>query len=310
MSRKYSLNEIIELWLEDKAEEVKVQTIQRYESLINNYIQNTIGVIDINYIDVEIIQNFFREGKLKNRSSSIKKALFYILRSSLQISYDKGISNFIDLRKIKFKTQRQNIIVFSKREQRKLDKFLTKDLNVRKAVMLICMYTGIRVGEASGLKWEDIDFTNHSITIRRTIQRIKTDDSSTYKTKLVVSTPKSESSNRIVPLPSFIIPYLKKLKKSDKKYILTSSNLIYDPRLLESFYERTLQFCHIRHLKFHTLRHTFATRCIESNVDPKTLSEMLGHSSVEITLKLYVHPTYAMKKESIEKMTKYVKNGR
>lgn len=166
-----------------------------------------IGLIDISYIDREIIQNFFKEEKLRKRGTSTKKALFYIIRCSLQIAYDKNICNFIDLRNIKFKAPKQNITIFNKREQRKLDKFLTDDLNVRKAVMLICMYTGIRVGEASGLKCKDIDFDNHSVAIRRTIQRIKNDNSKGGKTKLVVSTPKSESSNRIVPFPSFIIPY-------------------------------------------------------------------------------------------------------
>lgn len=82
----------------------------------------------------------------------------------------------------------------------------------------------------------------------------------------------------------------------------------YDPRLLSYSYTRTLKTCKIEYEKFHTLRHTFATRCIESGVDAKTLSEILGHSNVQITLRLYVHPTYSMKKKSIEKATKLVKN--
>jgi len=181
-------------------------------------------------------------------------------------------------------------------------------MNVRKLAILISMYTGLRVGEASGLKWGDVDFGKKSLSINRTVQRIKNPNKgSEKKTILIAGTPKSDSSVRTIPIPEFLIPLLKSLKGSDDNYILSESDKIYDSRLLDSFFERTLVNCNIEHLKYHTLRHTFATSSIEAGIDPKTLSELLGHSSVEITLKLYVHPTYNMKKKSIEKTTRFMK---
>lgn len=305
-----TFNQILEIWLAEKMndDDVKIQSCQRYENLIESFVKDTLGKVECREINKDEIIEFFKRGKISKMSVSVKKAVFGIIKSALEISYSLNYCPYIDLRKVKFKGRKNDIIVFTKREQRKIDNYLMVEMNVRKLALLICMYTGIRVGEASGLKWKDIDFSKKSISINKTIQRIKYyDEENSRKTKLIASTPKSDSSFRIVPLPDFLIPLLKKFKDSDSYYILSESEKLYDPRLLQSFYERTLERCNIQHLKFHTLRHTFATRSIESGMDPKTLSEILGHSSVEITLKLYVHPSYDMKKKSIEKATKFVK---
>jgi len=308
-----TFNEVLDIWLNEKKDDddIKIQSCQRYESLIDSYVKDTLGKVESKEIKRDEIVEFFKRGKISEMSVSVKKSVFGIIKSALEIAYSQNVCAYVDLRKVKFKNRKNDIIVFTRREQRKIDEYLLEELNVRKLVLLICMYTGIRVGEASGLKWGDIDFSKKSIRIDRTIQRIKNPDKDSFKkTTLIASTPKSDSSSRVVPLPDFIIPLLKKLKSNDDYYILSESEKLYDPRLLESFYERTLEKCKIEHLKFHTLRHTFATRSIESGMDPKTLSELLGHSSVEITLKLYVHPTYDMKKKSIEKATKFVKKPR
>lgn len=255
----------------------------------------------------EDIINFFKSPKIYYLSTSVKKSILSIIKSVIYKAYILGKCVYIDLKKIKFKNRKREIIVFTKKEHHKLDESLSTDLNERKIVLLICMYTGIRVGEACGLKWGDINFDKKYLIINRTVQRIKTNNKKN-KTTLITSSPKSETSSRIIPLPNFIIPKLIKLKKDNDKYILTNSkDKLYDTRLLESFYKRTLTKCGIKHMKFHTLRHTFATRCVESGMDVKTLSEILGHSTTQITLNLYVHPTYDMKKRSIEKTVRYIK---
>lgn len=307
-NKNCTFNQILEMWLEEKRGDVKIQSCQRYESLIDSFIKDTLGTIKCSEIQKDEIIELFKREEISKMSISVRKSVFGIIKSALEIAYSLNYCSYIDLRKIKFRGAKNNIIVFTTREQRKIDSYLIEELNVRKLVLLMCMYTGMRVGEASGLKWKDIDFSKKSVNINKTIQRIKNPDSnSERKTILIASTPKSESSSRVIPLPDFLMPLLKKLKSEDNYYILSGSKKLYDPRLLESFYERTLKKCDIEHLKFHTLRHTFATRSIESGMDPKTLSEILGHSSVEITLKLYVHPSYDMKKKSIEKVTKFVK---
>lgn len=304
--KSITYNDILDLWLKTKTG-IKLQSLINYENLINNYLSKSIGLLNIKNIRKEDITNLFNH--LDNIAISTKKTLIYIIRASLNYSYNKKYNKYINLSDIKFKLVAKTIVVLSKEEQKKLENELKEKNNIRKSCLLLCLYTGLRIGEVCGLKWEDIDFSNKSLTVKRTIQRIKNKaENISSKTVLIESTPKSVASKRIVPIPEFLVPLLKDLKKEDHYYILSKSKKLYDPRLLESFYTRILALCDINYNKFHTLRHTFATRSIESKMDIKTLSEILGHSSVEITLKLYVHPSYELKKTSLENLVEYMAN--
>lgn len=302
--RNITYNDILDLWLKTKTE-IKLQSLINYENLINNYLAKTIGLLNIKRLQKEDIIIFFNN--LDNIAVSTKKTLIYIIRASLNYSYNKKYNKRINLSDIKFKLINETILVLSKEEQKKLENKLKEKINIRKVCLLLCLYTGLRVGEVCGLKWEDIDFSNKSLTVKRTIERIKNKvENISSKTILIESTPKSLTSKRTIPIPEFLIELLKKLKNKDCYYLLSKSEKLYDPRLLESFYTRTLISCNINLNKFHTLRHTFATRSIESKMDIKTLSEILGHSSIEITLKLYVHPSYELKKASLENLVEFM----
>lgn len=307
MIKKNSItyNDVLSFWLNSKSN-LKIQSKLNYENLINRYIKNSIGSISITKIKGDDINNFIYS--LKNKVAiSTQKKLVYIIKTSLTYAYSNKYCNYIDLTNIRFKKEKQNIFILSKEEQYLLEMVLKEKINIRKICLLLCLYTGLRVGEVCGLKWEDIDFSNKSLIIKRTIIRIKSqDNNSKTKTILIESTPKSETSKRVIPIPNFIIELLKDFKEKDNYFILSNSDKLYDPRYLESFYKRILKKCNIKNNKFHTLRHTFATRSIESKMDIKTLSEILGHSSVEITLKLYVHPTYDMKKMSLENLVEFM----
>ena len=298
-------NKVLELWLNSKTN-IKVQSKLNYEYLISKYIKDNIGKIKVVEISKEDIKNFYM--LIRNKIAiSTQKKLIYIIKSSLIYAYNNKFCDYIDLSEIKFKPTNKTIFILSKEEQNVLELKLREKINIRKVCLLLCLYTGIRIGEVCGLKWEDIDFSNKSLIIRKTIIRIKNKDTNkNVKTILIESTPKSETSKRIIPIPNFIIEILNKFKQNDNYFLLSNSEKLYDPRYLEAFYVRILKKCHIKNNKFHTLRHTFATRSIESKMDIKTLSEILGHASVEITLKLYVHPTYEMKKASIENLVKFM----
>lgn len=307
-SESITYNDILKLWLNTK-KDLKLQSLLNYENLINNYLINTIGNKNIKELKSNDIENLFIELKEKNVATSTRKTLIYIIRASLNYAYNNNYSEYIDVSNIKFKLSNKAIFVLSKEEQSTLENKLKDKPNIRKICLLLCLYTGLRVGEVCGLKWEDIDFSNKSLTIKRTIVRVKNkDENKQSKTKLIESTPKSDTSNRIIPIPEFIICLLSEFKSNNNYFILSNSNKLYDSRLLESFYSRLLKSCNINPNKFHTLRHTFATRSIESKMDIKTLSEILGHSQVETTLKLYVHPTYEMKKISIENLVRFMAN--
>lgn len=298
-------NNVLDLWLQNKSN-IKIQSKLNYKYLISSYLKNDLGNIRISKMTKENIKTYL--ASLKDRIAiSTQKKLIYIIKSSLTYAYNNKYCDYIDLNEIKFKLNQKTIFILSREEQSILESALKEKINIRKVCLLLCLYTGLRVGEVCGLKWEDIDFGNKSLIIKRTIQRIKNPNSVIKnKTLLIESTPKSETSNRIIPIPDFLINLLYQFKNNNNYFLLSNSNKLYDSRYLESFYTRVLKKCHIKNNKFHTLRHTFATRSIESKMDIKTLSEILGHSSVEVTLKLYVHPTYEMKKSSLENLVKFM----
>lgn len=304
----YTFNDILFTWLNNK-KDIKIQSRLNYEMIINRHISNSFGNIKLKKISKSIIEDFFDSLNKESIAISTQKKLIYIIKSGLLFSYENKLIDFIDLSNIKFRSPKRKVTILTKNEQHILEENLKSKLNIRKVCLLLCLYTGLRVGEVCGLKWEDIDFNNKYLIIRRTIERIKNKDKNiNSKTILIESTPKSDTSNRIVPIPEFLIMLLKHFKDNDKYYLLSKSEKLYDPRLFESFYARLLKSCNINKNKFHTLRHTFATRSIESKMDIKTLSEILGHSSVEITLKLYVHPSYELKKASIENLVEFMTN--
>lgn len=305
---KIKFIKIVYLWLNSK-KNIKVQSYQKYENIINTYICKDLKNITIYNLTKDIIIAFFNKLTNKNIAVSTQKTILYIIKASLNFAYNNGYCHYINLKDIKIKNINKTIYVFSKEQQLLIEKSIKNNMNIRKLCLLLCLYTGLRIGEICGLKWEDVNFNTKSLEVKRTIQRIKdTNDSNNSRTILIESTPKSLTSNRIIPIPMFIIKYLKEFKANNNYFILSNSEKLYDPRQFEEFYKRFLRKCNINYVNFHTLRHTFATRSIESKMDIKTLSEILGHSSVKITLELYVHPSYELKQLCIENLVKFMGN--
>ena len=161
------------------------------------------------------------------------------------------------------------------------------------------MFTGIRIGELCSLKWSDIDLEKNILTVSKTMQRIKKLDGNTA-TKILIDSPKSKSSVRKIPLPEFIADILKKLRGNSDDYVLTGKKLYAEPRTMQYRFSAILKKLSLPKVNFHALRHAFATNCIALGFDVKTLSEILGHSSVEITLNRYVHSSMDRKRACME----------
>ncbi len=305
LQKSITLVDATYLWLNSK-KNLKIQSYQRYETIIITYIKPFFKDKLIYKINSNDIVLFIKDLQTK-LSVSVQKNILYIVKATINYAQKNKWCNYIDLSDIFLKKESNIIRTLSIEEQKRLEDNLKNKINIRKCCLLLCLYTGLRVGEVCGLKWEDINFEAKTMQIKRTIQRIKNNDKQKKKkTILIVSTPKSLTSNRIVPIPKFLIEVLYNLKKESNCYLLSGSEKLYDPRLLEIFYKRILNNSNINYHKFHILRHTFATRAIESKMDVKTLSEILGHSSVDITLKLYVHPSIELKKTSIEQLVDYM----
>ena len=176
---------------------------------------------------------------------------------------------------------------------------MLSNLNLPNLCILLCLYTGLRVGEICGLKWEDIDIKNGCLFVARTVERISLGNG---KTMIVIEPPKTESSIRKVYIPLFIVALLKKYKDNSDKYILSGKTKPTEPRALQYRFKRILSKTKIREFSFHSLRHTYATLCIEKGMDIKTLSELLGHADVKITLNTYVHSSDSLKKKYVKRL--------
>lgn len=190
-------------------------------------------------------------------------------------------------------------------EQKRLTSVLMNDVNRIKFGILLSLYTGIRVGEICALKWDCLDISLGVLSIKKTMQRIRDPSiQSDKKTKIIITSPKSDCSIRKIPLPSFIVSIAKDLQAPETSYVLTgSSEKIMEPRTMQNHFKVLLQKSDVRDANYHALRHTFATRCIESGFDVKTLSEILGHSNVAITLNKYVHSSFELKIENMKKLS-------
>lgn len=211
-----------------------------------------------------------------------------------------------------------NVIKFSQKSKTKEPLTLEKEmiiwqycLNNKERISLamsLGLYAGLRIGEICALKWEDIDLENSMISITKTVQRLKSENHE-QKTQLYILEPKSTSSIRSVILPDFLTEYLKKYNDLYNKdfFILSNKEIPVDPRIIQKNFRKICKANDID-ATFHTLRHTYATNCIKTNIDVKTLSETLGHANVNITLNRYVHTSLDFKKQQINKIEPPIKS--
>uniref|UniRef100_A0AB33JL80 Site-specific integrase n=1 Tax=Prevotella sp. GTC17262 TaxID=3236797 RepID=A0AB33JL80_9BACT len=198
--------------------------------------------------------------------------------------------------------------ILSLTHQRKLMTYLTKQPDARNIGILIALCTGMRIGEICALMWEDVDLLHRMLRVRQTVGRIYNCDLKT--TERVFSTPKTKHSFREIPISKLLFDALSYIKKqSTSTFVVGSSIDATDPRTYRDYFARLLKKLQIPPIVFHGLRHTFATRCIESLCDYKTVSSILGHSNVSTTLNLYVHPNIQQKKRCIDKMSKFIEGG-
>ena len=203
------------------------------------------------------------------------------------------------------KTEKKEMRVLSWEEQKHFTEYLFEEMDACKFGVLLALLTGLRIGEICALRWADISEQKKVIYVRQTMQRLQ-DKNNTEgrKTKILISYPKSNKSARIIPLNEETAQLCEQWRKPDPDaYILTGrANRYMEPRTLQYRMERYTQECGLTGVHFHTLRHSFATRCVEVGFEIKSLSEILGHSSPKITLERYVHSSLELKRKNMEKL--------
>lgn len=303
--------EWLEEWLKNYIEpSSKQKTYTRYCEIVNQHIIPKLGLLDFDEITPFELQCFVTElvksGNLKNgKGLSINSvnAIITVVQNSLKIAYMLGYSKAYVGDKIKRpKANEKKIECFTKEEQRKIEKYILNLKSYKLYGIILCLYTGLRIGELLALEWTDIDFKKEELQISKTCYDGKNDKGEFTR---IVDKPKTENSNRIVPLPKQIIPLLKGMKKSSiSNYVISNNGNYIFTRSYQRSFDALLKKLGIEHKGFHSLRHTFATRALECGMDVKTLSEILGHKSPTVTLNRYAHSLMEHKKSMMNKLGK------
>jgi len=299
---KLYFKEVAEKWLEIKRITIKESTYAKYEFTINKHLFSYFENFTIKDLE-QYNYNDFVISLMKDLSAKTVKDIVCILKSILNYANDEYNSNIKIKRIITPKVQNENVTIMSNREKGRLENYCKKANTLKSIGIIICLNTGLRIGEICSLKWKDIDLEKRLIFVKTTLQRIK--DKETNKTKIIIDKPKTQNSIRAIPISSKLYEILLPLKRKykDNDFFLTGSNdKFVEPRAYQYEFKKILKKCRIKSYKFHQLRHTFSCNCIEVGMDIKSLSEILGHSTVQITLDKYVHSNYKIQKKYLEKL--------
>lgn len=310
--RKILYKDWIYEWLIEKKDYIKESTYANYSNNIFNHIIPKLGNYHLNQINHKIIQDFLLElsknGRKDNTgglSEKTIKDITIIVKGSIKKAINENKIKYIEL---SFNYPKDNkdksIYILTKHEQNKITNYVLNNCTSKNIGLLISLYSGIRIGELCALQWKDVDFKNNKLTISKTIQRIYIKDKDNNISKIIVSTPKTKNANREIPINKDFLEILKKLKSEKDNYILSNTSKYVEPRTYRKHFNKVLRELKIKQFNFHSLRHTFATNCISLGCDYKTVSELLGHANVNITLNLYVHPRYSQKKKCIDLISK------
>lgn len=284
-------------WLEQNKNQLKISSYQRYSVIIQNHISNQLGNIQIKYLTPNTIVKF-TDDLITNQHLSKETANQVLILLGMGLDFAKRQYRVVVPDVHLLKSVRPKTRVLSVSEQQTLMKYLLSEDNIFSFGILLALYTGLRIGELCALKWED--FTDNGIHVNKTMQRLK---NALEKTEVMILPPKTSSSDRIIPVMAALAPIIEKYRKTSG-YVLTRLNGKFtEPRLLQHRFAKYVKACGIEGAHFHTLRHTFATRCIESGMDVKSLSEILGHTDVKTTLNKYVHSSFELKQSGIDKLT-------
>lgn len=308
-SKQITVGELFNAWLLSRKNKVKQSTYANYLTLYSNYLSERFGSARVENLNAFMLNRFMDDmltnggNKGLGLSARTVQAVMIMLRSVLEygeLEFDlPNAAKHITLPR----SQRNDISVFDELEIRRIRNGADLQNSVELGIVLT-LFTGLRIGELCALQWGDLDLETQFIHITKTLFRIANSNETERKTAIVIDTPKSERSVRDVPIPSFLLQEIAVLKQccSDEDFFLTCSPKPTEPRTYTERYRSFLKRISVPYRSFHTLRHTFATQCVKSGVDVKSLSELLGHSSVKITLDKYIHSYMQLKKQQLEKL--------
>ena len=287
-------HKVAEEWLAAVCGEKKHSTYVKYRAVYHNYIQEKVGGFLFSDLDSETLDEIFQREDQKFLSNSVRDSISCVLNQILAYAVSHHYSTAIKYSRPRRRKAPRLAEVLNLSEQTKLFQYLYEEMDIYKMGIVVCISTGLRLGEICSLKWKDIDFTEKRMSVNSTVQRIPVEGKGT-RTVLLEGEPKSMFSRREIPLSDELARLLRDHHTGFGEYVI-NKNKPMEPRTYQNKFRKYLQSAGIKNTNFHTLRHTFATNCISGGVDIKSLSEILGHSDVKITLNRYIHPTEEIKR--------------
>lgn len=304
MSNK-TIREIAVAWKEYKRPYVKQSTMAAYVLILENHIIPYFG--DSDSLHEKEVQAFVLQKLGSGLNTKSVKDILIVLKMVMKFGAKNEWMSYYEW-DIKYPTSSVNkeLEVLSVANHRTILNYIQTHFTFTGLGIYISLSTGLRIGEICALKWSDINVTDGTITVSRTIERIYIIEGEEKHTELVINSPKTKNSCREIPMSKELLAMVKPLKKviNDDFYVLTNDERPTEPRTYRNYYNKLMSKLGIPKLKYHGLRHSFATRCIEAGCDYKTVSVLLGHSNISTTLNLYVHPNMEQKKRCIAKVFK------
>lgn len=305
-------SDILDGWLRASKLKTKESTHARYSQLVRTHIKPHLGRYQLSRISTSKIEGFLEyllsEGRLDGAGGLSPKTvtdILTIIKNTMEYARYQNLAVICNLEKLSVKGKEKEMRVLTPEEQDALAAVLVHNMDRYKFGVLLSLYTGIRIGELCALQWGDFETNLSTLTVRKTMQRVKNiDDVSSSKTKIIITEPKSQNSVREIPLPPFLVEIAKSFQANPEAFVLSGTIGQYvEPRTMQNRFQTYVKQSGIAAANYHALRHSFATRCIELSFDIKTLSTILGHSSVNITLNRYVHSSMELKKANMSKFS-------
>ena len=303
------VKDFIPAYKEFKLKTCKISSVSAYMLTVKNIILPILGEYELEAVsskDAELLKQVCEnKGLSKKTIQDVIICLKNILKvaSILEIAETKAISVLWGTGNNETKKQ---VEAYNKDQVRKLVASLEETPSFKNLGLLITIYSGMRIGEVCALQWKDIDLEEKVIRVNKSIQRIYTEEDAMgkMKTELLISTPKTKSSQREIPIVQPLFKMMKNFAKICRPdyFVCSGTTTPIEPRTYRSYYMKKIEEIGLPHLKFHGLRHTFATQLIASKADVKTVSAILGHSDITTTLNTYVHPSRDDKRNALSKL--------
>lgn len=297
-------------WERNIAQQVKESTFVKYHMIVTKHLLPPLGNVNVEEMTHERIESL-SIGLLRGEGTGSRPLaprtvsdILAVLRSILRFARRSGAIVPCDGSSVRIRRAQAEIRVLTRHEQDVLCRYLYNNVSLRNTGILLSLYAGLRVGEICALQWKDIALEEGLLYVRHTMQRIQSIEPGGPRTRVVMTTPKSVTSARVIPLPEDLAAIIGEMPGDRDGFFLTgSTDAFCEPRVMQYHFQRIMEQCGLPKANYHALRHTFATRCIELDFDVKSLSELLGHSTVSMTMDRYVHPSLEHKRENMQRLS-------